>query len=951
MSIRIKLVSIFMALALIPLLFVSIITFRNYKNSLKEIRLSQLKDIAALKAERLADYFSGLQSNIEIVQGLVNIKRNLPALIRFAQNPSNPEFVAAKKTLDGQLPKIQEILGITDLMLVSPGGEVVYTSNSKYYSEEFGHRLPDYEWDSFLQGQKGVYLSEMFRNKAEDNKIEIMVSAPAFGLDGESIGVIVFEVEMGPVYTLIQNKTGLGQTGEILIGKKKGQDVIFLSDLKYTLEDDFNKHLKIGSSLGIAIQRAVSGQSGEGPSIDYRGKETMAAWQYIPSLNWGVVAKIDAEEAFANANKLKRLVEFILFIVTILGGVMAFSLARSIAKPIKKLAEGAKLIGAGHLDHKVAIPVKDEVGDLSRAFDKMTSDLKAVVASRDELNQEIADRKLIERALKWHEARNAILSDSGAILLASDDPQKIIDQICQQTMRFLNCQVFFNFLAMPVEKKLRLNAYAGIPQETAQGIEWIDYGVAVCGFVAQTGKRIIAEDILQTKDPRTDLVRGFGVRSYCCHPLLAGEKVLGTISFGSTQRDKFNEAEIAMMKATADMVAVALERNRALEAERRGRMEWERTFDSVPDLIAILDSEHRVVQVNQALAAKLGKKREECVGLACFNVIHGTNEPPVFCPHSQTLKDRCEHCVEINEPSLGGNLLVTTTPLLDDNGKLVGTVHVARDITEQKKAEQILKRDKETFERLVTERTKELMSAKVQLEMAKRLSDIGTLSATVAHELRNPLAAIGMAVENIRRKAQNPDLEKHLANIGKKITESDQIINNLLFYSRLKPPHYEAVNIVHTMDECVELAEKHTKTSVQITKMFDSLGDPVIDADPVQMREVFSNILNNACDALPGNGGSIVLKGESQDGFITVLVQDNGHGMSREHAERAFDPFFTTKAKGTGLGLAVCRQVVSFHGGTITIDSEPGKGTAVMVRLPRKNVFRTEGSVSLSQMK
>jgi PAS domain S-box-containing protein len=123
----------------------------------------------------------------------------------------------------------------------------------------------------------------------------------------------------------------------------------------------------------------------------------------------------------------------------------------------------------------------------------------------------------------------------------------------------------------------------------------------------------------------------------------------------------------------------------------RSKTEWERTFDSVPDLIAILDDQHRIVRVNRAMAQRLGVTPEQCVGLKCHQCVHGTDAPPELCPHAQTLQDGKEHVAEMHEDRLGGDFLVSTTPLSDERGQMVGSVHVARDITEHRHIEQALK--------------------------------------------------------------------------------------------------------------------------------------------------------------------------------------------------------------------------------------------------------------------
>jgi PAS domain S-box-containing protein len=149
---------------------------------------------------------------------------------------------------------------------------------------------------------------------------------------------------------------------------------------------------------------------------------------------------------------------------------------------------------------------------------------------------------------------------------------------------------------------------------------------------------------------------------------------------------------------------------RAEEALRRAKEEWERTFASVPDLIAILDNEHRVLRVNEAMARRVGLKPEECVGLRCYEAVHGTSGPPEFCPHSKTIADGREHIEEVHEERLGGDFLVTTTPLSDEKGEHIGSVHIAHDITERKRTEDLLSARLRLMEFAVTHSLGEILS-------------------------------------------------------------------------------------------------------------------------------------------------------------------------------------------------------------------------------------------------
>jgi two-component system sporulation sensor kinase A len=258
-----------------------------------------------------------------------------------------------------------------------------------------------------------------------------------------------------------------------------------------------------------------------------------------------------------------------------------------------------------------------------------------------------------------------------------------------------------------------------------------------------------------------------------------------------------------------------------------------------------------------------------------------------------------------------------------------------RDITERKKLEEVLQRDKETLEKLVIERSHELIEAHADLERAKRLSDIGTLAATVAHELRNPLVAVNISTGLIRKKSSDPSIKKPLDNIEKSLAESEQIINNLLLYSKISPPHLTKVDLYDLFEECIGCSPCRSKKNFVKTKL-ENLKNLSIKVDPTQMKEVIHNLINNACEALENKKGQIEMWAVEDKESVKIFVKDNGTGIKKEHLDEVFSPFFTTKPKGTGLGLAVCYQIIHAHGGTIDIESTVRKGTTVAITLPKK---------------
>ena len=264
------------------------------------------------------------------------------------------------------------------------------------------------------------------------------------------------------------------------------------------------------------------------------------------------------------------------------------------------------------------------------------------------------------------------------------------------------------------------------------------------------------------------------------------------------------------------------------------------------------------------------------------------------------------------------------------------SVASAIDITDLKRAGEIIRRDKETLAEMVLQRSKELVEARERLAEAKRLSGIGMLAATVAHELRSPLGVIKMAAMNIRRKCKEGKIESHLVNIEKKIRESDEIINDLLRYSRIRQPNHEKEDLSSIVTESIENAAKRfSDRNTRVTARLAALEDVPIEVDAVQITEVVDNILNNAYQAMEHGEGEIEIAAFLDgSGTITLEFKDDGAGIGEEDLAVVFEPFFTTKAKGTGLGLAICRELVRLHGGDIAIRSRRGSGTTVVVTLP-----------------
>ena len=341
--------------------------------------------------------------------------------------------------------------------------------------------------------------------------------------------------------------------------------------------------------------------------------------------------------------------------------------------------------------HKAAINLMEDALAARKQTEQANAELAKISEQRGTALE--MQRKLVLRL--------DLLSHTASELLQAQEPLALVESLCRKVMEHLDCQVFFNFLADENAGKLRLNAWAGIEQAEAERIRWLNVGDAVCGCAARDTCRIVTEHIPSTPDPRTDLVKSYGVKAYACHPILGpDEKVMGTLSFGTKTREMFSEDDLSLMKAVTDQMAIAITRMRNEQDLLRSREEWVETFNVIPDHIAILDNKHRIVRANKAMAQKLGLSPEQVEGKPCHICVHGSKDPISNCPHTLLLKDGKQHIAEVFEDRLGGDFLVSVTPIFDRLGAIKGSVHVARDITERKKREDELYKLNRTLEAL-----------------------------------------------------------------------------------------------------------------------------------------------------------------------------------------------------------------------------------------------------------
>lgn len=232
-------------------------------------------------------------------------------------------------------------------------------------------------------------------------------------------------------------------------------------------------------------------------------------------------------------------------------------------------------------------------------------------------------------------------------------------------------------------------------------------------------------------------------------------------------------------------------------------------------------------------------------------------------------------------------------------------------------------------------RDEERSVAAEKLTRSEHLAQLGQLSASLAHEIKNPLAGISGAIQVLRDQMHEGDPRQSvIREILSQINRLDATVKDLLVYARPRQPQFQPCDMVTATHRALKLIREAESIRAVPVTIHAETNVPPVPVDPRQIEQLIMNLLFNAAHACK-SFGSIDMRISSADRKVVLEIIDTGSGMTPEVMGKAFEPFYTTRAKGTGLGLPICKRIVEVHGGTIEMESEPGKGTRVTVTLPQ----------------
>jgi signal transduction histidine kinase len=236
---------------------------------------------------------------------------------------------------------------------------------------------------------------------------------------------------------------------------------------------------------------------------------------------------------------------------------------------------------------------------------------------------------------------------------------------------------------------------------------------------------------------------------------------------------------------------------------------------------------------------------------------------------------------------------------------------------------------------IMERRQAEQRALEAQLHQAERLAALGEMTAGVAHEIRNPLGIISSTAELLHQRLSRYEPGNRLAQIiVEEATRLNNKVTEFLDFARPRIPNLQPVDLEKVLERSLEFLEPEIqRLNIRVARHYQMNGRPQV-ADPELLHQAFLNLLINALQAMPQGGELRVSLTPGADGGSHIRVEDTGEGIEPERLKKIFNPFFTTKEKGSGLGLPIVKSIVDSHQGEIRVESEPGRGTAVIIHLP-----------------
>lgn len=501
----------FLLVSPLPLGILAYVYINNFETIMREEILKRASVIADKKSDKIELF---MQERVRDVAALASRSATVDGFRKLAEayhrfGPDSGYYAANDRQFRKAFRRYLELYGYYDLLLIDTTGTVIFSIEHER----------DFRTNLLTGHYKGSILAEGF--KAASRYLEAgntgfepyepTASKPAQFItspivhEDRLIGVLALQVNLEQLYSVLLERTGLGETGEAVFAKEMGEKIVFTTPLRYKPEERFS--LKTGDR-NLIMWNALKGERGAGVGTDYRYEEVIGAWRYIPSINWGMVVKIDTSEALRPVHNAKQLSFFVLVVMLVLSGATAYAIGRNIIKPIRRMIVTADEIATGKLDTRLTEEGTDEVGTLSRSFNRMADSLQEArtglekkVVERTEEFQEAVD-KLEKEIYERMRAQKELKGLKETAEASSRAKSEFLANMSHEIRTPMNAITGLSYLALRTKLDMQQRGYVQKIQSAADSLlgiinDILDMSKVEAGKLSLESTAFILDDVLQ----------------------------------------------------------------------------------------------------------------------------------------------------------------------------------------------------------------------------------------------------------------------------------------------------------------------------------------------------------------------------------------------------------------------------------------------------------------------
>jgi len=906
----------FLLIALVPAIYLSYYSYNNARQIIEKEGLTNLISIAELRAQQIGTFFMERERDINTQAENPFIISAMERMIKtFAESGlSSASYLEEEKKIVPFLSTLQEKFDLHDILFISSDGDIVFSLEKE---ADLGVNV---ESDMY----KDTEVSRVFRASVTQQATNISAfteytpsGEPTIFLGvtmlsaDQVLGAMIFQLDPAVIYALATNYNGLGKSGETVIAHMEGDYAVVKAPLRHEPQAAFKMKITMGSADGLPIQDAVKGNEGSGISVDYRGKEILSVWRYIPKPNWGMVIKIDTEEVFAPAIGFYRRTLVIGLITVLLVLLCAIFVSRSIVNPIIGLNQRLGSIGKGEFPAKLDIHFKDEIGEMNESMGKVIDSFKEIVSQanviaagdyssdialrsdEDELGIALQKMSGSLRTAKEENKRNNWIKTGQSELDNQMRGEQNIEKLCRNIVTFISkyLKAEIGTLYMCNEDGMfRLLASYAYKARKNLSNEF-KLGEGLVGQAALEKQSIILKNV---PDDYIYVTSGLGEKkpnNIIVTPFIYNEKVTGVLEIGSF--NDLSELQMHFLEGISDGIAIAMN---SAQARTQLAGSFEQTKQQAEELEATNEELKQQTEALQRSEEQLKTQQEE--------------------------------------------------------------LQVANEELEEKT--QFLEKQKDA----VAQKNSQLVTAQKDLEEKARELEVSSkykseFLANMSHELRTPLNSILILSQQLSQN-KNKKLHSKQVEAAEIINSSGNdllnLINDILDLSKI-----EAGKITLNIEEfplgevanSIDSNFKHlvNEKGLKLVVKIDSALGETIQTDRQKLEQIIKNLMSNAIKFT--DGGRITVdfykppkdtdlsrSGLNPQKVVAVSVTDTGVGIPEEKQLVIFEAFQQADGStsrqygGTGLGLSISRELVRLLGGEIQLSSSEGEGSTFRVYIP-----------------